>query len=174
LACSGFYKFRLLRGLPGSLFPLCLYQTACFGARPSSFISTCSCLRLLILSLIENTPNYFLLSSFLILSTLVHLFTDLKNRVSAACNFCVSLFIIVQHSLPYSSVGTAITWYNFICISFRVKKMIWHLPGNEPQSFSPRPIIILTELTCLVPSLHYYYYLFLSSCADSVTGSCRC
>jgi hypothetical protein len=32
----------------------------------------------------------------------------------------VSLFLIVQHSLPYSSVGTTITWYNFICVSFRV------------------------------------------------------
>jgi hypothetical protein len=46
-------------------------------------------------------------------------FTDLKNRISAACGFYMSLFLVVQHSLPYSSVGTAITWYNFICVSFR-------------------------------------------------------
>jgi hypothetical protein len=45
-----------------------LYQRACFGTRPSSILSTCSsqsCLYLLILSLTENTPNSFLISTFL-------------------------------------------------------------------------------------------------------------
>jgi hypothetical protein len=40
----------------------------------------------------------------------VHPFMDLKNRISAPCGFCMSHFLIVQHSLPYSSVGTDITW----------------------------------------------------------------
>jgi hypothetical protein len=60
LACSGFFEFQLLRGLPGSLLPVGLYQRACFGTRPSSVLSTCSsqsCLYLLILSFIENTSN---------------------------------------------------------------------------------------------------------------------
>jgi hypothetical protein len=66
LACSGFYELHLLRGLPGSLLPLGLYQIACFGTRPSSILSTCSsqsCLYLIILSLTENTPNSFLISA---------------------------------------------------------------------------------------------------------------
>jgi hypothetical protein len=49
----------------------------------------------------------------------VHPFTDLKNRISAACGLCVSRFLVVQHSLPYSSAGTAISWQNFISLSFR-------------------------------------------------------
>jgi hypothetical protein len=65
----GFYELHLLLGLRGSLLPLGLYQRAFFGTRPSSILSTCSsqsCLLLLILSIIENTHNYFLTSSFLI------------------------------------------------------------------------------------------------------------
>jgi hypothetical protein len=31
MACTGFYEFHLLHGLPGSLLPLGLYQRACFG-----------------------------------------------------------------------------------------------------------------------------------------------
>jgi hypothetical protein len=84
LACSSFYEFHILRGLPGSLLPLGLYQRACFSTRPPSILPTCSsqsCLCLLILSLIENTPNSFLISSFLILSSLVYPFTDLKNHI---------------------------------------------------------------------------------------------
>jgi hypothetical protein len=49
------------------------------------------------------------ISSFLILSSLVHHFTDLGNRISTVCNIYMSLFRIVQRSLPYSSVGTSIT-----------------------------------------------------------------
>jgi hypothetical protein len=41
LAYSGFYEFHLLRGLPGSLLPLGLYQRACSGTHPSSSLSTC-------------------------------------------------------------------------------------------------------------------------------------
>jgi hypothetical protein len=104
LACSGFYEFHLLRGLARSLLPLGLYQRACFGTRPSYTLSTCSsqsCLCLLIPSLIENTPNSFLISSFLILSSLVLPFTDLKNRISAACSFCTSLF---SHCPTFASI----------------------------------------------------------------------
>jgi hypothetical protein len=38
-------------------------------------------------------------------------FTDFRNRISAVCNLCMSLLLIVQHLLPYRSiVGIIITW----------------------------------------------------------------
>jgi hypothetical protein len=102
LASSVFYKFHLLHGLLGSLLLLGLYQGVCFGTRFSSIISACSsrsCLYILTVSFAENTRKHFLLSAFLILSTLVFPFANLRNRISAVYNFCACLSLIVQHPL---------------------------------------------------------------------------
>jgi hypothetical protein len=98
MAYPGFYEFHLLRGLAGSLLPSGQHPTGCFGTRPSPVLSACSCKPRecpLVLSLIENTPNSFLISSFLISSNIVHRFTVLMNRISAAYNCCVSLVLTV-------------------------------------------------------------------------------
>lgn len=66
---------------------------------------------ILILSFIENTRNYFLLLAFLISSSLVYLFTNLRNRISAVCNFCVCIrFHFPAHERPS---------FGIIYISFR-------------------------------------------------------
>jgi hypothetical protein len=63
MAYSGFYKSHLLHGLPGSLLPLDLYQTPCFNTCSAPILTTyasLSCLHFLILSVIENTLDSFL------------------------------------------------------------------------------------------------------------------
>lgn len=46
---------------------------------------------------IEISPISFLTSSFLIVSSLVHLFTDPNSRISVICNFCIYLFLFRLH-----------------------------------------------------------------------------
>jgi hypothetical protein len=119
LTCSDVYEFHLLRGLPGSLLPLGLYQITCFGTRPSSVLSTCSsqcCLFILILSLIENIPNCLLMSSFLISSSDVQPFTDLKNRISAACSIILPAVILPRPRPVSRSLPTLIVW---LCPAWR-------------------------------------------------------
>jgi hypothetical protein len=53
-------------------------------------------------------------------------FMDLKNRISTACGFCMSLFLIVQHSLPYSSEGIKKAYFSFLYFPISSHKCEFH------------------------------------------------
>jgi hypothetical protein len=82
MACSGFYEVNLLRDLAGSLLLWAYTKEPASALVVLPFfphVQCQYCLYFLLLLFIENTPNSFLISPFLILYRLVHPFTDLRN-----------------------------------------------------------------------------------------------
>ncbi|PSN40803.1 hypothetical protein C0J52_23256 [Blattella germanica] len=96
-------SFHLVLGLPLSLFPFGAYWKASFGSLVSSILPTCCNHLFLYLSILELTAsasNSFHISSFLILSSLVHPLIFLKNFISQLCILFVILCVGTQLSHP--------------------------------------------------------------------------
>ena len=67
------------------------------------------CLYLALTSCIPEISSSFLVTSLLILSSLVYPLTLLRKRISAASRPVMSRFVVTYVSLPYGSVGLAMT-----------------------------------------------------------------
>ena len=67
------------------------------------------CLYLSLTSFIPEISSSFLMTSFIILSSLVYPVTLLRKHISAASRRVMSLFVVTDVSLPYSSDGLATT-----------------------------------------------------------------
>jgi len=74
------------------------------------------------------------MTSLLILSGLVYPIIFLRKLISTASRRVMSLFVVIQVSLPYSSGGIATTLKNFIWVPVRVFfkcfLIVPHIPWN--------------------------------------------
>ena len=109
------------------------------------------CLYLSLTSCIPEISSSCLMSWLLILSSLVYPVTLLRKRISAASRPVISLSVVIQVSLPYSSDGPATTFIKchlcFCTVFLQCFLMVPYVPSNLfiflSKSGSPSKLVAL-------------------------------